>query len=1107
MFISDFAIKKPLITVVSMVALVVFGLFALLKLKTDEFPDVAPPVVVVAIPYPGASPEGVEKEILDPIEEQIASISGVKHVSGKAYDGFGQITIEFEFSKDLAEATQDLRDAISAKRSDLPAEMKEPIIKKFNDTDRPIVSLALSSVTLSQAELTRLADPTITRELRSIPGVAEVTVAGKVERELTVELDPHRMQAAQISVSQVVQALSLQNLAAPVGRVVGEMDEKSIRLKGRLQNAQEFTQLVVADRNGVITRLGEVANIRDGTEEPRTLALFGKGSDDRESVGIDIKKSKGFSTTDVSDRIRARVDQMQPTLGKGTKLELVKDSGVRVDHAVKNVEEALIEGALLTVLVVFLFLNSWRSTVITGLALPVSVLASFIAVWVMGFKLETMSLLGLSLAIGILIDDAIVVRENIVRHVEMGKDHYTASMEGTDEIGLAVAATTFSILAVFFPIGFMPGVGGQWFKPFALTIACSVFVSLFVSFSLDPMLSAYWADPHLREDQKSWITKKLDVFNHWFNRQAENYRHVIAWALDHRSAMVALAIGTFFSSFTLFTGGLLGLAAALVGVGVVVFALTSKRLPFIAKTVVAIIGVVLFVVLPKAVVTSGMVVRTVGVDFFPVDDKAEFTIALETPPGSNLAYTRLKAQEATRIVRRHSEVRYTYTTLGGGASGTVDEGSIYVRLTPKNERKQSAEEFAQTIRDEMKNVAGVTLSVFTNDFGGGRKQLQYQLRGNDINSINQAAEQVLAIVKSTPGAVDVDLSTKGQKPELDVDLNRGVAGAMGVTVGQVAQALRPAFAGIDAGDWQDPTGEMRNVEVRLIPEARRNAEDLRQLPLVVVGPTGAPSTLPLGQIATVKQGNGPAIIDHYDRDLVVAVEANPSGRATGDITAEVVAKVSKLTLPPGVHFTLSGDSQQQAEVFSQIGFALGVAVMLMYLILVVQFGSFLDPLAILMSLPLSLIGVLLSLAVTGYTINIMSLIGVILLMGIVAKNAILLIDFAKWAREKDGKPLREALIEAGAIRLRPILMTTFALIAGMIPVALGRGEGAQFRAPLGVAIIGGVLTSTLLTLLVIPTFYEVMDEARHWLASKFGFNPPMTAEHPVLTSPIPAMGD
>jgi HAE1 family hydrophobic/amphiphilic exporter-1 len=499
--------------------------------------------------------------------------------------------------------------------------------------------------------------------------------------------------------------------------------------------------------------------------------------------------------------------------------------------------------------------------------------------------------------------------------------------------------------------------------------------------------------------------------------------------------------------------------------------------------------------------------RTVGVGFFPVDDKSQFIISIETPPGSNLEYTRLKAMEAARIARSHPEVDYTYTTLGGGASGTVDVGNIFVHTIPKDKRSKSVEQLASELRGEMKRVAGVTLSVFTNDFGGGIKQLQFQLRGNDLVAINQAAEQVLEIVKATPGAVDIGLSTKGQKPELVVDLNRGVAGTMGVTVGQVAQSLRPAFAGIDAGDWQDPGGEMRKVRVRLAPESRRNADDLSQLPLVVVGPTGVPSTLPLGQVATIKQGLGPAIINHLDRDLVVSVQANVSGRATGDVNAEAAAKIKKLTFPPGVSLSFGGDAQSQNEVFGQIFFALGIAVMLMYLILVVQFGSFLDPLAILISLPLSLVGVLLALSLSGFTVNLMSLIGVILLMGIVAKNAILLIDFAKWAREKDGKPLREALIEAGAIRLRPILMTTFALIAGMVPVALGRGEGAQFRAPLGVAIIGGVLTSTLLTLLVIPTFYEVMDEWRHVLARRFGFTPPMTAEHPVPHGAIPALGD
>ncbi|HMC56142.1 MAG TPA: efflux RND transporter permease subunit, partial [Gemmatimonadaceae bacterium] len=639
MVISDFAIKRPLITVVTMVALVIFGIFALIKLKTDEFPDVAPPWLTVGVIYPGASPEVVEKEVLDLVEEQVGSIAGVKRIMSKAYDGYAMLMIEFLYSKDLNEASQDVRDAISGIRSDLPQEIKEPIIRKFNDTDRPIVSLAVSSTVLSSAELTRLVDPGITRELRSIAGVADVQTFGKVERELTVEIVPSKLQATGVSVGQVVQALQLQNLAAPVGRVTGTLDERSIRLLGRIENPAEFANLVGTERNGRLIRLGEVANVKDATEEPRTLALFGTPkSGDQEAVAIDIKKSKGFSTTDVAAKVLARVEALRKDLPQGTKLDVVKDSGTRVHHAVNNVIEALFLGAVLTVLVVFLFLNSWRSTVITGVALPISVFASFIAVWALGFNLETMSLMGLSLAIGILIDDAIVVRENIVRHVEMGKDHYTAAREGTDEIGLAVAATTFSILAVFIPIGFMPGVGGQWFKPFALTIASSVFVSLFVSFSLDPMLSAYWPDPHQTEAEKWWVTKQLDKFNHWFNRQAQNYKKVIAWALDHRAAMIVIAAGTFFASFLLPTRGVTGLFAGLAGIGVIVFGIVTSRFNRSMRAGIIVAGVATFVVLPRVVPPM----RTVGSAFFPVDDRSEFIMKVETPPGSNLEYTRLK---------------------------------------------------------------------------------------------------------------------------------------------------------------------------------------------------------------------------------------------------------------------------------------------------------------------------------------------------------------------------------------------------------------------------------------------------------------------------------
>jgi HAE1 family hydrophobic/amphiphilic exporter-1 len=471
----------------------------------------------------------------------------------------------------------------------------------------------------------------------------------------------------------------------------------------------------------------------------------------------------------------------------------------------------------------------------------------------------------------------------------------------------------------------------------------------------------------------------------------------------------------------------------------------------------------------------------VGVSFFPIDDKAEFNVKVETPPGSSLAYTRIKAEEVATLVRGFKEVRYTYTTLGGGATGTVDEGNIYVRLTPKGDRDISAEEFAAVIRDRTAKITGVTLSVFTVDFGGGRKQLMLEVRGNDIPTISTTAEQLREAISKVPNVVDLSLSSKGQKPEVTVALNRGLAGSLGITVGDVAQSVRPAFAGIDAGDWVDPSGETRDVEIRLVPASRTRVEDLRRLPLLVLQGNGTASLVPLGQVADITSSVGPAVINHLNRDPVVNVEWNDSGRSTGEVMNDVRAAIAKIPTPPGVRISEGGDAEQQSEVFGNIFIALGVAAMLMYLILVMQFGSFLDPLAIMMSLPLSLIGVMLGLALTGLTINIMSLIGVILLMGIVAKNAILLIDFAKWAREKEGMPLREALIQAGAIRLRPILMTTFALIAGMIPVAIGSGEGAQFRAPLGVSVIGGVITSTLLTLVAIPTFYEILDGFRESL--------------------------
>jgi HAE1 family hydrophobic/amphiphilic exporter-1 len=566
------------------------------------------------------------------------------------------------------------------------------------------------------------------------------------------------------------------------------------------------------------------------------------------------------------------------------------------------------------------------------------------------------------------------------------------------------------------------------------------------------MLSAYWPDPEIEShEHRSWISRKLVVFNEWFDRQSHNYTKVIGWALDNRVAMVTLAIGSLVGA--LWLQGTFG-----------------------------------------------------GFGFVPITDNSEIIIQVETPPGSNLEYTKLKSEEAARIARAHPEVRYTFTTIGAGqgldpseALGAVDLGSVYVRMTPKATRSITQDRFGAVLRDEVRQIGGASVAVFTSGFGGAIKQVQLELRGFDGRQLQSVADTVLAMVRNVPGMVDVNLSTKGQKPELEITLNRGLAGSLGVTVGQIAQSLRPAFAGVDAGDWVDPSGENRKVRVRLAPEARSRVADIERLPISVGGMGGPPRMMPLGQLATVTQGLGPAKISHLDRDNVIVVQGNISGRSLGEATSEITRHLQGMNIPASVRWSFGGEARDQAQVFGDILAALGIALLLMYLILVMQFGSFLEPIAILISLPLSLIGVVLALLITGDTLNIMSMIGVILLMGIVAKNAILLIDFAKWGQEQ-GMQRRAALIEAGRVRLRPNLMTTMALIAGMIPVALGVGEGADFRAPLGRAIIGGVLTSTFLTLLVIPTVYEIMDEWREKVSRWFKFpERPKTEEYMVPT--------
>ena len=1020
MFLSDFSIKKPIPTIVLIIALMALGLLAMSKLRVNQNPDVEVPGMQVSIVYPGASPDTVEREIVNRLEKSLLSVPGATNVYSSSNESNASFWVEFSFSKNMVEAADEVRGVISSVRYKLPTEMREPVLRRFNPSSQPIMNMALSSTAQSHAAISRMAEDQLADRLRSVPGVATVIINGSLKRELSVLLRAEKMREFNVSASDVVAALRAQNTNAPVGKVSGKLDEESIRLIGRIESPEEFQNVVVKRLGGQVVRLGQVASIEDSFADISSFSLrSGKAN-----VGIQVTRARDASTVSVADAIRKMVVEINKDLDKeaqGTKLEVTRDGGIDAQRSLNNVIESLVLGAVLTIFVVYAFLNSWRSTLITALSLPTSVIAAFIAVWLCGFTLNFMTLLGLSLAIGVLIDDAIVVRENIVRHMQRGSDRRTAALEGTAEIGMAVAATTFSIIAVFIPVAFMPGVSGEWFRPFALTVTCSVIVSLGISFTLDPMLSAYWGDPADHHTApKTGLSLHLQRFNDWFDHQADRYGNVIAWALHHRKWMAAIAF-------------------------------------------LSLVGAII------------LQVKLGGTSFLPASDSGNVMIEVRTPPSSSVQYARLKLERAAQIAQTLPETKETNVNIN--ASG----GRIYVDIGKRNTRSRSAKEIAVDLREKIRPLVGAEYTVLDDLNNGARKPVQIDFTGPDSRKLLEITNAYIEKLRLVPGAVDVGLSEQAPKKELQIELDRGLANSMGITVNDAAQALRVAFAGIEVGDWVDPSGETRDVAVRLHPDDRVSKENIERLPINV---SGTSQMVPLEQIAKVTMGTGPSGIDHTNGKRTVTVSANVQGRSNGEVTDAAVKLAKTFDYPPGYGMDLGGAGQDQAELGKQMGIALISGIGLMYLILVMQFGSFTAPLAVMLSLPLSLIGVVLALLITGSTINLMSMIGVIMLMGLVAKNAILLLDAAR-AKQREGEDREEALMHAGRVRLRPILMTTFALIAGMLPVAIGLGEGGEFYRPLAIAIIGGTITSTLLTLLIVPTFYDSIEIARDRMVAKF----------------------
>lgn len=1021
MWITRVSIQHPVFAVMMMMAFVVLGLYSYNKLPVEQFPDITFPVVVVSTEYPGASPEIVESDVTRRIEEQVNTISGLNTLSSRSYEGASVVIAQFDLTVDPSKAAQDVREKLALIKAGFKVGIKEPIISRFNPDEQPIVSLALRSPSSSPRELTLLAEQVIKRRLENDRGVGRVTIVGGVRREVQILIDPARLEALRVSVEQVITALRAENQELPAGNLSGIDSDKVVQIRARITNIDEFGRIIVARRSGQPVLLSQVAKIIDTQEETESGAYV----DGARAVSLDIIKTQGENTIAVVDAIRQTVKELEGRLPPDAKLVVVRDSSTSIRNSVNNVKRNIVEGALLTIGIVFLFLGSWRSTVITGLTLPISLIGTFLVMGLMGFSVNVVSMLALSICVGLLIDDAIVVRENIVRHQAMGKHHREAALEGTAEIGLAVVATTLTIVAVFLPIGYMDGIIGRFFKQFGITVAFAVLLSMFVSFTLDPMLSSVWRDPAAHGDfgrgPIGWILRK---FQNLMTAMENFYSRLLQWGLNWRWLTMLFAV---------------------VSIGAAV-----------------------------------PLMKFVGKEFVPQPDNNELYIQFYTPVGSNLEFTQGRLAEVEAAVRRFDGVTQTYSTINTGITQGKNYATVFARLKPRNQRPLSVHELRAPVREALNRIAGVTVTDIGNlSSVGSGKPIQIGIQGPDQRELERISAQLVNQMQQINGLVDLDSTSKPAKPTISVEINRDAASDLGVGVNQLSAALRPLLTGEIATTWKAPDDENYDVRVRLPRQERESIGALERLPITstLSDPEG-PRIVNLRQVARLQESVGPTQINRSDMTREIRISANAQGRPPGTVgeEAQAIAKAIEPSLPSGYRLVTGGATKDMQESFGYALQALGLAIIFIYMILASQFGSYTQPLAIMLSLPLSLIGVVLALVLWRSTLNMFSIIGFILLMGLVTKNAILLVDYANQERLR-GVAKMQALLNAAKVRLRPILMTTLAMVFGMLPLALGIGEGSEQRAPLAHAVIGGVIASTLLTLLIVPVTYSLLDGA------------------------------
>jgi hydrophobe/amphiphile efflux-1 (HAE1) family protein len=1026
MKLADVSIERPVFATMMIFALIVLGWFSYLKLNIDQFPDIDFPYVTVTTILPGAGPEQIETDVTKIIEDAVNTIGGIDHIQSISQEGVSYVIVQFKLEVKGKEASQDVREKIAAVRANLPADIEDPVIQRIDPASQPIFTLTVSGER-SEKEITTYTKNVIKKRLENVAGVGRVDLIGGAEREIQIEVDAASLRAYNLSIQDVIQSVGAANVEIPAGNLIQGSRQLLLRTMGKYTKVEDFKNVVVATPGGKIVYLADVARVSDGVQEQESLSRVNGKS----AVGLSILRQSGSNTVRVAEALTEQLERVRLELPADIQITVARDNSVFIRDSVNDVIFNILYGGLFAVIVVFLFLANFRSTIISAIALPTSIIASFIIMYALNFTLNMMSLLALSLAVGLLIDDAIVVIENIYRHMQQGETPMEAAKAASSEIGLAVMATTFTIIAVFIPVAFIPGLVGRFFYQFGITISVAVLVSLFVAFSLTPMLSSRWLHEQDEEltPQGNILRQGLYYFNHFFKILSEKYQNAISWSLSHRKTIIMMSMFIFILSFFL--------------------------------------------------------MRFLGTSFFPSTDQSEFTIAVTAAPGSSLQQTSQICSVIENLVRQKPEVTLMLTTIGAG-NDPVTRGNILVKLLRKDQRRKGVEQIMAELRPVVKNIPGANLSLGTQQgMGGGNKPVIMSVRGDDLITLQKLADKVERIVHSTTGAADVENSFETSKPEMRILIDREKASDLGINVGLIASTARAMVDGFVATQYQEGD-EQYDVRVRLSKQDRTSLDNINNLTIKSNKDIGNNQKLmiPLSYVAGISQGSGPSKINRFDRQREIRIDANLSGALLGEVLADIQKKTRNIDLPAGYAIGVVGQGQMQAESFANIFLSLILAVLFVYIVLAAQFESFSYPFAIMLALPMSLIGAVFALLIFGSALSVQSLIGIIMLMGLVTKNGILLVDYTNVLRDR-GLPRTEALINAGATRLRPILMTTFAMIFGMVPVAFSFGEGSEFRAPMGQAVIGGLITSTLLTLFIVPVVYSILDDLSpgkisHW---------------------------